>query len=168
MRIDGMCELLRRMLDGAGEYFTNDKLTKERRAKYLEHVEKLLIGFHDYFEEFVEVCRLKIPLDPVKVGPILEAYRNALAPLRAFIKDGKGKAMKVRAFSRRGGMMALGLLPDLLRNRKSAYSTVNELSTQFTFLLSLVESRATSEELVKALEKHDEFLLEFQKLSGLE
>ena len=168
MRVGGMCELFRRVLADMGDYFTNKELTKEGRAQYLKRIEEILDGFHDYFEEAVEVIGVKIPLDPVKIGPIVRDYQKALAPLRGLIEDGEGDPKEVRDAARQGGSEALLRLPLLLKNRKSAYTFVNDLSLRFRRLLDLVESRAKPEALAKALAHHDETLRDFRKLSGLE
>src|SRR5258708_5533305 len=56
MRVGGMCELLARRMIGAaeGHFFQNLK-TEER-------VQELIKGFHDYFEEAIEVIGVSAPL----------------------------------------------------------------------------------------------------------
>jgi hypothetical protein len=160
MRIGGMCELMRRISTAADEHFFEG-------AKNEERIQEMLKGFHDYFEEAIEVIGINAPLDPRTVGPLLATYEKAVAPLRAWIQNPEGDGMKVLRPARRDGLGALLQLVHLLQNRKRGYLYLNEISARFTRLLELFDPMAAPEVLKKGLAEHDAALAEFRKFAGL-
>jgi hypothetical protein len=160
MRIGGMCELMRRISAAADEHFFEG-------AKNEERIQEMLKGFHDYFEEAIEVIGINAPLDVRTVGPLVAAYEKAFAPLRAWVLNPEGDPMKVLRPARRDGLGALLQLVHLLQNRKRGYLYLNEISARFTKLLELFDPKAAPEVLKKGLEEHDAALAEFKKFAGL-
>ena len=161
MRIGGMCELLARRMIGASEgHFLQGLKTEER-------VQELIKGFHDYFEEAIEVIGINAPLDPRTVVPLVAAYDRAMVPLRAWIADPKGDGAEVIRKARREGVSALLELAPLLQNRKRGYSYVNTISARFTRLLELIDSRPAPAALQKGMEEHDQALAEFKAFAGI-
>lgn len=161
MRVGGMCELLARRMIGAAEaHFLEG-------AKSEERVQELIKGFHDYFEEAIEVIGVNAPLDPRTVGPLVAAYDKALVPLRAWIADPKGPVDAVLRPARREAIGSLIALAPLLQNRKRGYLYVNAVSVRFTRLLELIDDKPSPEVLKKGLEEHDAALAEFKKFAGL-
>src|SRR6185295_18581519 len=100
MRIGGMCELMRRIMVAAEEQFLEG-------AKNDERIQEMLKGFHDYYEEAIEVIGISAPLDLRTVGPLLAAYEKAVAPLRAWIAKPEGDYVAVLRPARRDGLGAL-------------------------------------------------------------
>lgn len=160
MRIGGMCELMRRISVAIEEHFLEG-------AKNEERIQEMLKGFHDYFEEAIEVIGINAPLDVRTVGPLLAAYDKAVAPLRAWIGKPKGDGWAVLRSARRDGLAALLELAPLLQNRKRGYLYVNEVSVRFTELLELFDSKASPEALRKGMDAHDAALADFKKFAGL-
>jgi hypothetical protein len=161
MRVGGMCELLARRMIGAAEgHFLQGVKTEER-------VQELIKGFHDYFEEAIEVIGINAPLDPRTVVPLVAAYDRAMAPLRAWVADPKGDGAEVIRKARREGIGALLELAPLLQNRKRGYTYVNAISVRFTQLLELIDARPGPEALKKGMEEHDRALAEFKKFAGI-
>ena len=161
MRIGGMCVLLDRIAKGYTEQFAAAKPEYAR-------VQEMMEGWHNYFEEAIEVIGIDAPLDIETVGPLVRAYETAFAPLRAWIEKGQGG--DVRREARRDCLAALFKIPPLLQNRKRAYKFVNDLSQRFTRLLEATEVPASPEAAAavrKALEEHDEALRDFKKFGGL-
>ncbi len=161
MRLGGMCELLRRMLVQC-----TDRL-EDPATKKLEPIVELMEAFGGYFEEAVEVIGVPLPLDPAKIGPALAVYENAAKALRASIEKPGDDPAALRAAARRDGFQALLQIPPMLRNRKSAYRFVNDLSLRFRGLLELTDEKPSPEALRKALEEHDTALRDLKKLAGL-
>ncbi|MFN3486984.1 MAG: hypothetical protein ACK44W_16080, partial [Planctomycetota bacterium] len=81
MRVGGMCELLRWMLEAAGDFLAEKKGGEELIRRKME-------DFHGYFEEAIEVIGVPMPLDATRVGPIVAAYEEAFQPLREWVKAG--------------------------------------------------------------------------------
>jgi hypothetical protein len=160
MRIGGMCELMRRISAAIEEHFLEG-------AKNEERIQEMLKGFHDYFEEAIEVIGINAPLDVRTVGPLLAAYDRAVAPIRAWIAKPQGDGWAVLRNARRDGLSALLELAPLLQNRKRGYLYVNEVSVRFTDLLDLFDTKATPEALRKGMDAHDAALAEFKKFAGL-
>ena len=161
MRVGGMCELLARRMIGAAEaHFLEGAKTQER-------VQELIKGFHDYFEEAIEVIGVNAPLDPRTVGPLIAAYEKALQPLRAWVADPKGAADAVLRPVRRDALGSLISVAPLLQNRKRGYLYVNAVSVRFTRLLELIDDKPSPEALKQGLEEHDAALAEFKKFAGL-
>ena len=160
MRIGGMCELMRRISVAADEQFFEG-------AKNDERIQEMLKGFHDYFEEAIEVIGINAPLDVRTVGPLMAAYDKALAPLRAWIQKPEGDGLPILRAARRDGLGSLLELVHLLQNRKRGYLYLNEISVRFTRLLDLFDPKASPEALKKGLEEHDAALAEFKKFAGL-
>lgn len=160
MRIGGMCELLRRIMVGADEQFLEGAKNDERQQEMLK-------GFHDYFEEAIEVIGINAPLDIRTVGPLMATYDKALAPLRDWIAKPQGDALAVLRPARRDGLGALLELVQHLQNRKRGYLYLNEVSARFTRLLELFDPSPAPEALKKGLEEHDAALAEFKKFAGL-
>ena len=160
MRIGGMCELLRRIMVGADEQFLEGAKNDERQQEMLK-------GFHDYFEEAIEVIGINAPLDIRTVGPLMAAYDKALAPLRAWIAKPEGDFVPVLRVARRDGLGSLLELVQHLQNRKRGYLYLNEVSSRFTRLLEHFDPKPAPEALKKGLEEHDAALAEFKKFAGL-
>ncbi|HLY10897.1 MAG TPA: hypothetical protein VKW04_16465 [Planctomycetota bacterium] len=161
MRVGGMCELLARRMVGAAEgHFLQGVKTEER-------VQELIKGFHDYFEEAIEVIGVNAPLDPRTVVPLVAAYDRAMAPLRAWVADPKGDGADVVRKARREGIGALLELAPLLQNRKRGYLYVNSISVRFSQLLELLDAKPAPEALKKGMAEHDEALAEFKKFAGI-
>jgi hypothetical protein len=161
MRVGGMCELLARRMIGAAEgHFLQGLKTEER-------VQELIKGFHDYFEEAIEVIGVNAPLDPRTVVPLVAAYDRAMVPLRAWIADPKGDGTEVIRKARREGVSALLELAPLLQNRKRGYSYVNAISARFTRLLELIDAKPAPSVLKKGMEEHDQALAEFKTFAGI-
>jgi hypothetical protein len=160
MRIGGMCELMRRIMVAIEEHYIEG-------AKNEERIQEMLKGFHDYFEEAIEVIGISAPLDVRTVGPLMSAYDKALVPLRAWIAKSEGDGLAVLRTARRDGLGALLELVHLLQNRKRGYLHLNELSVRFTRLLELIDPKSAPEVLKKGLEEHDAALAEFKKFAGL-
>jgi len=160
MRVGGMCELMRRISVAVEERFIEG-------AKNEERILEMLKGFHDYFEEAIEVIGINAPLDVRTVGPLMAAYDKAFAPLRAWIQKPEGDYVPVLRSARRDGLGALLELVHLLQNRKRGYLYLNEISVRFTRLLDLFDPKASPEALKKGLEEHDAALAEFKKFAGL-
>jgi hypothetical protein len=161
MRVGGMCVLLDRIAKGYTEQFAAPK-------PEFTHLEEMVEGWHNYFEEAIEVIGIDAPLDIERVGPLVRDYETAFAPLRAWIEKGQGE--DVRRDARRDCLSALFKIPPLLQNRKRAYKFVNELSLRFTRLLEATDAPASPEiaaAVRKALEEHDEALRDFKKFGGL-
>jgi len=161
MRIGGMCVLLDRIAGGYTEQFAAPK-------PEFTHLGEMMEGWHNYFEEAIEVIGIDAPLDIERVGPLVRDYEVAFAPLRAWIEKGQGE--DVRREARRDCLSALFKMPPLLQNRKRAYKFVNDLSQRLTRLLEATESGASPESrpaVRKALEEHDEALRDFKKFGGL-
>jgi len=161
MRVGGMCELLARRMIGAaeGHFFQNLK-TEER-------VQELIKGFHDYFEEAIEVIGVNAPLDPRTVVPLINAYDGAMAPLRQWIADPKGDGSAVLKKARKDGIGILLQLAPLLQNRKRGYLYVNAISVRFSQLLELIDAKPGPEALKKGMQDHDDALGEFKKFAGI-
>ncbi|MBV8879481.1 MAG: hypothetical protein JO332_05945 [Planctomycetaceae bacterium] len=161
MRVGGMCELLARRMIGASEgHFLQGLKTEER-------VQELLKGFHDYFEEAIEVIGVNAPLDPRTVGPLVAAYDQAMAPVRDWVANPKGDGAALLRKARRDGLGALLQLAPLLQNRKRGYLYVNAISVRFSQLLDLIDARPSPDALKKGMEEHDAALAEFKKFAGL-
>jgi hypothetical protein len=160
MRIGGMTELLRRMLVSAGEHL-------EGQGDHKAHLEQMFSGWLDYFEEAVDAIGANLPLDPERAGPVHQAYRAALAPLRAVLADDAKDVETVRLKVKREGLSTLLQYPPLLQNRKRGYLFVNEVSARFTRLLGLMDAGASRDELRKALADHDRALADFESYAGL-
>jgi hypothetical protein len=160
MRIGGMCELMRRISTAADEQFFEG-------AKNDERIQEMLKGFHDYYEEAIEVIGINAPLDPRTVGPMVAAYEKAVAPLRAWIATPEGDPLPVLRAARRDGLGTLLELVNLLKNRKRGYLYLNEISVRFTKLLELFDPKPSPEALRKGLEEHDAALAEFKKFAGI-
>jgi hypothetical protein len=160
MRIGGMCELMRRIMVGIEEHYIEG-------AKNEERIQEMLKGFHDYFEEAIEVIGISAPLDVRTVGPLMAAYDRALAPLRAWIAKPEGDGLGVLRTARRDGLGALLELVQLLQNRKRGYLYLNEVSVRFTGLLELFDPKPAPAALKKGLEEHDAALAEFKKFAGI-
>ncbi|HLY73105.1 MAG TPA: hypothetical protein VKU80_03215, partial [Planctomycetota bacterium] len=161
MRVGGMCELLARRMIGASEgHFLQGLKTEER-------VQELIKGFHDYFEEAIEVIGVNAPLDPRTVVPLVTAYEKAMSPLRAWIAEPKAGGDAVVKKARREGLGALLALAPLLQNRKRGYLYVNAISVRFSQLLELMDAKPTLEALKKGMQEHDEALAEFKKFAGI-
>jgi hypothetical protein len=160
MRIGGMCELMRRIMVLVDDQFGE-------QAQNHDRVLEMLKGFHDYFEEAIEVIGINAPLDVRQVGPILGSYEKALAALRAWIAHPGGDGAAVVRNVRRDGLGALFELVPLLQNRKRGYLYVNELTVRFTRLLDLFDAKPAPEALKKGFEEHDAALAEFKKFAGL-
>jgi hypothetical protein len=160
MRIGGMCELMRRIMVAAEEQFFEG-------AKNDERIQEMLKGFHDYYEEAIEVIGISAPLDLRTVGPLLAAYEKAVAPLRAWIAKPEGDYVAVLRPARRDGLGALLELVHLLQNRKRGYLYLNEVSARFTKLLELFDPQPAPEVLKKGMEEHDAALAEFKKFAGI-
>jgi hypothetical protein len=161
MRVGGMCELLARRMVGAAEaHFLEG-------AKSEERVQELIKGFHDYFEEAIEVIGVSAPLDPRTVGPLIAAYDKALVPLRAWMTTPQGDPEPAIRTARRDGLGSLIALAPLLQNRKRGYLYLNAISVRFTRLLELIDAKPAPEALKKGLQEHDEALAEFKTFAGL-
>ena len=160
MRIGGMCELMRRIANAADEQF-------DEGAKNDERIQEMLKGFHDYYEEAIEVIGISAPLDVRTVGPLLAAYEKAVAPLRAWIAKPEGEYIPVLRAARRDGLGALLELVNLLQNRKRGYLYLNEISSRFTKLLDLFDPTPAPDALKKGMEEHDAALAEFKKFAGI-
>jgi hypothetical protein len=161
MRVGGMCELLARRMIGAAEgHFLQGLKTEER-------VQELIKGFHDYFEEAIEVIGVNAPLDPKTVGPLVATYERALAPLKAWAADPKGDGADVIRKARREGIGALLELAPLLQNRKRGYLYVNTISARFSQLLELIDSKPSPEALKKGVDDLDRALGEFKTFAGI-
>src|SRR5258708_39831799 len=162
MRVGGMCELLARRMIGAaeGHFFQNLK-TEER-------VQELIKGFHDYFEEAIEVIGVSAPLDPRTVVPLINAYDGAMAPLRQWIADSKGDGSAVLKKAPKDGIGALLQLAPLRQNRKRGYLYVNAISVRFSQLLELIDAKPGPEALKKGMQDHDDALGEFKKFAGIQ
>ncbi|HVR83329.1 MAG TPA: hypothetical protein VMU54_03400 [Planctomycetota bacterium] len=161
MRVGGMCELLARRMIGAAEgHFFQSLKTEER-------VQELIKGFHDYFEEAIEVIGVNAPLDPRTVVPLVNAYEKAMTPLRAWIADPKSDGEAVVKKARREGIGALLALAPLLQNRKRGYLYVNSISVRFSQLLELIDAKPAPEALKKGMQNLDEALGEFKKFAGI-
>jgi hypothetical protein len=161
MRVDGMVELFRRLIKGYAEQFGADK------PDYT-HLQETLEGWHNYFEEAIEVIGIDAPLDIERVGPIVHDYETAFAPLRGWIEKTQGP--DIRREARRDCLSALFKIPPLLQNRKRAYRYVNELTARFTGLLEATEAPPTAErsaQVTKALEEHDRALRDFKVFAGI-
>jgi hypothetical protein len=162
MRVGGMCELLRRIVRS-----TEDQMAVPKPD--FTHATEMLEGWHNYFEEAIEVIGIDAPLDIERVGPLIRDYETSFAPLRAGIeKDQVGD--DVRRTSRRDCLAALFKVPPLLQNRKRAYKYVNDVSVRFTQLLETMDADASPEKAAAvkmALEKHDQALRDFKKFAGL-
>jgi len=161
MRVGGMCELMARRMIGAAEGHFLQGLKTEPR------VQELIKGFHDYFEEAIEVIGVNAPLDPRTVGPLLTAYEKAMAPLQAWIADPKGDVRDIVKAARREGIGALLQLAPLLQNRKRGYLYVNAISVRFSQLLELLDAKPAPEALKKGMQEHDAALAEFKKFAGI-
>lgn len=160
MRIGGMCELMKRIMTGAEEQFLEG-------AKNHERMTEMLKGFHDYYEEAIEVIGVSAPLDVRTVGPLMAAYDKAVAPLRAWIEKPSGDPLPVLRPARRDGLAALLELVHLLQNRKRGYLYLNEVSLRFTKLLDLFDPTQAPDLLKKGMEEHDAALAEFKKFAGI-
>jgi len=161
MRVGGMCELLARRMIGASEgHFLQGLKTQER-------VQELIKGFHDYYEEAIEVIGVNAPLDPRTVVPLVAAYDRAMTPLRAWLAEPKGDGAEVVRKARREAIGALLELAPLLQNRKRGYLYVNAISARFTQLLELIDAKPGPAALKKSLQEHDEALAEFKKFAGI-
>jgi hypothetical protein len=160
MRIGGMCELMRRIATAVDEQLFEG-------AKNDERIQEMLKGFHDYYEEAIEVIGISAPLDPRTVGPLLAAYEKALAPLRAWIAKPEGDYIPLLRGARRDGLGALLELVNLLQNRKRGYLYLNDVTVRFTKLLELFDPKPAPEVLKKGLEEHDAALAEFKKFAGI-
>jgi hypothetical protein len=160
MRVGGMCELMRRISVAIEERFLEG-------AKNEERIQEMLKGFHDYFEEAIEVIGVNAPLDVRTVGPLMATYDKSFAPLRAWIHKPEGDYLPILRAARRDGLGALLELVHLLQNRKRGYLYLNEISVRFTRLLELFDPKASPEALKKGLEEHDAALAEFKKFAGL-
>lgn len=160
MRIGGMCELLRRMLVAATDYFEGDK-------EALVRVQQILDGFHAYYEEAIEVMGLDAPLDVHTVAPAVAAYERSLTELRAWAarREGDLAAMRVRAL-RQGTEALLAIAPACI-NRKRAYQYVNDLSSAFRQLLDAIRPDADASAVAAALAEHDKVVAAFKKFAGL-
>lgn len=161
MRVDGMIVLFHRLVKGYTEQLGADKPD-------VTHLQEVLDGWHNYFEEAIEVIGIDAPLDIERVGPIVHDYELAFAPLREWIEKDLGG--DVRRESRRDCLSALFKIPPLLQNRKRAYRYVNELSARFTRLLEATEALPSSErsaQVKKALEEHDRALRDFKSFAGI-
>jgi len=161
MRVGGMIELFRRLVRGYTEQLGADKPDFTRLQEMLE-------GWHNYFEEAIEVIGIDAPLDIERVGPIVHDYEIAFAPLREWIQKGQGE--DVRREARRDCLSALFKVPPLLQNRKRAYRYVNDLSERFTRLLEATDAPASPEraaKVQKALEEHDGALRDFKAFAGV-
>lgn len=161
MRVGGMCELLaRRIINAAEVYFAGEPKADTR-------VQELFKGFHDYFEEAIEVIGVNAPLDVRTVGPLMAAYDKGFDPLRAWIQKPQGDgAAEVRS-ARRECLGSLLTLAPLLQNRKRGYLYVNEISVRFTRLLELLEAKPAPEALKKGLDEHDAALADFKRFAGI-
>jgi hypothetical protein len=160
MRIGGMCELMRRISTAV-----DDQLFAA--AKNDERIQEMLKGFHDYYEEAIEVIGISAPLDPRTVVPLLAAYEKALAPLRAWIAKPEGDPVPLLRAARRDGLGALLELVNLLQNRKRGYLYLNDITVRFTKLLEHFDPKPAPEALKKGLEEHDAALAEFKKFAGI-
>jgi hypothetical protein len=160
MRIGGMCELMRRISTAADEQFFEG-------AKNDERIQEMLKGFHDYYEEAIEVIGINAPLDMRTVGPLVAAYEKAVAPLRAWIARPEGDYVPVLRRARREGLGSLLELVNLLQNRRRGYLYLNEISVRFTKLLELFDPKPAPEALKKGMEEHDAALAEFKKFAGI-
>ena len=160
MRIGGMCELMRRIAAAVDEQLGDG-------AKNDERIQEMLKGFHDYYEEAIEVIGINAPLDIRTVGPLLAGYEKALGPLRAWIAKPEGDYNPVLRSARREGLGALLELVNLLQNRKRGYQYLNEVSVRFTKLLELFDLKPAPDALRKGLEEHDAALAEFKKFAGI-
>ena len=160
MRIGGMCELMRRIGNAADEQF-------DEGAKNDERIQEMLKGFHDYYEEAIEVIGINAPLDIRTVGPLLTAYEKAIAPLRAWVQKPEGDPVAVLRAARRDGLGALLELVNLLQNRRRGYLYLNEISARFTKLLELFDPKPAPDALRKGMEEHDAALAEFKKFAGI-
>jgi len=161
MRVGGMCELLmRRIIHSAELVFGGEPKADER-------VQELFKGFHDYFEEAIEVIGVNAPLDVRTVGPLVSAYEKGFAPLRDWILHPRGDGAGLLRAARRECLGSLLTLAPLLQNRKRGYRYVNEISVRFTRLLELLDAKPSPEALGKSLEEHDAALAEFKKFAGI-
>jgi hypothetical protein len=161
MRVGGMCELLiRRIINAVELVFGGEPKADER-------VQELFKGFHDYFEEAIEVIGVNAPLDVRTVGPLMAAYDKGFAPLRAWIGNPQGNAAGLVRAARRECLGSLLSLAPLLQNRKRGYLYVNEISVRFTRLLEILDAKPAPEALKKGLEEHDAALADFKKFAGL-
>ncbi len=161
MRVGGMCELLARRMIGASEgHFLHGMKTQER-------VQELIKGFHDYFEEAIEVIGVNAPLDPRTVVPLVNAYESAMAPLRAWILDPQGDGAAVFKKARKDAVGSLLQLAPLLQNRKRGYLYVNNISARFSRLLELIDAKPGPDALKKGMQDHDDALAEFKKFAGI-
>jgi len=161
MRVGGMCELLARRMIGASEgHFLQGLKTQER-------VQELIKGFHDYYEEAIEVIGVDAPLDPRTVVPLVAAYDRAMAPLRSWVADPKGDGAEVIRKARREGVGVLLELAPLLQNRKRGYLYINSISARLTQLLELIDAKPGPAALKKGMQEHDEALGEFKKFAGI-
>ena len=151
MRVGGMCEL------DAADRWSGRGAVHRRGPRTEERVEEMIKGFHDYFEEAIEVIGINAPLDIRTVGPIVAAYEKAMAPLRAWIlkPEGDGAAV-VRRPPAGTASAALQQLVPLLQNRKRGYLYVNEVSVPIYAGFSSSSTRTPAPEaLKKGLEEHD-------------
>ena len=161
MRVGGMCVLLDRIAKGYSDQFVAEKPD-------FTHIQEMMEGWHNYFEEAIEVIGIDAPLDVERVGPLVREYETAFAPFRAWIEKRQGG--DVRRDARRDCLSALFKIPPLLQNRKRAYKFVNDLSQRFARLLEATEAPASPESAAavkKALEEHDEALHNFKKFGSL-
>lgn len=159
MRVGGMCELLRWMLQAAADFLAEKKGGEDLVRRKME-------DFHGYFEEAIEVIGVPMPLDATRVGPILAAYEEAFRPLREWVKAG-GSGPDPRARARRACLEALFRLPPFLKNRKSAYRFVNDVGFRFRELLEAVGRDPSFEAARRALAAHDEAFRDLKKLAGV-
>lgn len=155
MRVGGMAELQRRMLVAASEDLLEKQEGAATRAKQIQD------AFEPYFEEAVEVLGIQRPLDPEKIGPLVQAYEEAIKPLRA----GAPPSAEAVAVARRDALTVMLKIPQLLKTRKRGYSYANDLSARFTSLLEAAE--ASPDVFRKALGEHDEALKAFKAFAGL-
>jgi hypothetical protein len=161
MRVGGMCELLMRRI------ITSAELVYGGEPKADERVQELFKGFHDYFEEAIEVIGVSAPLDVRTVGPLMAAYEKGYAPLKSWIQKPEGDGAAVLRAARRECLGSLLELAPLLQNRKRGYLYVNEISVRFTRLLEILDAKPAPEALTKGLEEHDAALADFKKFAGL-
>jgi hypothetical protein len=161
MRVGGMCELLmRRIINAAEIYFAGEPKADAR-------VQELFVGFHQYFEEAIEVIGVNAPLDARTVGPLVAAYDKGFGPLRVWINAPRGDGADLIRAARRECLGSLLTLAPLLQNRKRGYLYVNEISVRFTGLLELLDAKPSPEVLKKGLDEHDAALAEFKKFAGI-
>lgn len=153
MRVGALCEFLQHGIDAVDD---GDALRDEDRVR------TLVREFLESVDEACDVVGADMPLSPLKSGPALKTYEQALAALRQ-----PGAATLALRKARSEALTALFDLTAMLRIRRRGYASLNAMAGRLSRVTDLLEAKAPAAELQRALGEHDAAVREFKAFARL-